>query len=106
MRKMMSPAFSQRGLLEQEKIIAGTVDKFVKVLGEKAGPGTAGLNMTKWYEMDSFDILGEMAFGESFHSLESGEPAPEALPGSSPTTSYSLRSTISRHPTFLGRHCP
>ncbi|EMR90855.1 putative benzoate 4-monooxygenase cytochrome p450 protein [Botrytis cinerea BcDW1] len=69
MRKMLNPAFSQRGLLEQEEIISGTIDKFVRVLGEKAGPGTKGLNMTKWYEMNSFDILGEMAFGESFHSI-------------------------------------
>lgn len=73
MRKMLNPAFSQRGLLEQEEIISGIIDQFVKVLGEKAGPGTKGLNMTKWYEMNSFDILGEMAFGESFHSLETGE---------------------------------
>ncbi|KAH7019600.1 cytochrome P450, partial [Ilyonectria destructans] len=74
MRKMLSPAFSQRGLLEQEKIISGIIDKFVKVLGEKAGPGTERLNMTKWYEMNSFNILGEMAFGESFHSLDTGTP--------------------------------
>lgn len=73
MRKMLNPAFSQRGLLEQEAIILGIIDKFVRVLGEKAGPGSEGLNMTKWYEMNSFDILGEMAFGESFHSLDTGE---------------------------------
>ncbi|OHW97441.1 benzoate 4-monooxygenase cytochrome p450 [Colletotrichum incanum] len=74
MRKMLNPAFSQRGLLEQEEIISGTIDKFVNILGEKAGPDTKGLNMTKWYEMNSFDILGEMAFGESFHSLDTGVP--------------------------------
>ncbi|RYO91163.1 hypothetical protein DL766_000129 [Monosporascus sp. MC13-8B] len=31
-----------------------------------------GLNITKWFEMVSFDVLGEMAFGESFGSIESG----------------------------------
>lgn len=74
MRKMLSPAFSQRALLEQESIIGGIVDKFIQIIGEKAGPGSNGLNMTKWFEMGSFDILGEMAFGESFHSLENGKP--------------------------------
>ncbi|KAF6824735.1 benzoate 4-monooxygenase cytochrome p450 [Colletotrichum plurivorum] len=74
MRKMLSPAFSQRGLLEQEEIISRIVDKFVNIMGEKAGPGSKGLNMTKWYEMNTFDILGEMAFGESFHSLDAGVP--------------------------------
>lgn len=73
MRRMLSPAFSQRGLLEQEEIITNVVDKFVKILGEKSGPGSMGINVTKWFEMNSFDILGEMAFGESFHSLETGK---------------------------------
>jgi cytochrome P450 len=73
MRRMLSPAFSQRGLLEQESIIGGIIDLFVRITGERGGPGTKGLNMTKWFEMNSFDILGEMAFGESFRSLENGE---------------------------------
>ncbi len=69
---MLSPAFSQRSLLEQESIIGGVIDQFVRIMGEKAPPGSNGINVTKWYEMSSFDILGEMAFGESFYSLESG----------------------------------
>ncbi|KAI0145606.1 cytochrome P450 [Xylariaceae sp. FL1272] len=74
MRKMLNPAFSQRGLLEQEAIITGVVNKFIRILLEKGGPSSKGLNMTKWFEMNSFDILGEMAFGESFHSLDTGTP--------------------------------
>ncbi len=70
---MLSPAFSQRSLLEQESIIGGVIDQFVRIIGEKAPPGSNGINLTKWYEMSSFDILGEMAFGESFHSLETGK---------------------------------
>lgn len=73
MRKMLSPAFSQRALLDQESIISGIIDQFVRVVGEKGHPGSNGINMTKWYEMSSFDILGEMAFGETFHSLETGK---------------------------------
>ncbi|KAI1128171.1 cytochrome P450 [Nemania abortiva] len=73
MRKMLNPAFSQRGLLEQEEIISGVIDKFVRIIGEKGGPDSKGINMTRWYEMNSFDILGEMAFGESFLSLDTGD---------------------------------
>lgn len=32
-----------------------------------------GINVTKWYEMVSFDVLGEMAFGQSFGCVRSGE---------------------------------
>ena len=73
MRRMLSPTFSQRSLLEQESIIGRVIDQFVRIIGEKAPSESNGINMTKWYEMSSFDILGEMAFGESFHSLETGK---------------------------------
>lgn len=58
--------------MEQEDIITKGVDQFVARLGTD-GAQVNGLNMTKWYEMVSFDTLGEMAFGESFHSVEAGE---------------------------------
>ncbi|KAJ5139217.1 cytochrome P450 [Penicillium bovifimosum] len=74
MRRMLSSAFSQRSLLEQEDIVARIIDRFIEILGKKSGKGSQGFNMTKWYEMVGFDILGEMAFGESFHSLEEGKP--------------------------------
>ncbi|KAK2030383.1 cytochrome P450 [Colletotrichum zoysiae] len=73
MRKMLSAAFSTRVLMEQEDIITKTVEQFIARLGID-GAQVKGLNMTKWYEMVAFDSLGEMAFGESFHSVEAGEP--------------------------------
>jgi cytochrome P450 len=76
MRKMLSPAFSQRSLLDQEHIVSQKIDDFITIIGQKAGPDSKGINMTKWFEMVSFDILGEMAFGESFHSLEDGNGTP------------------------------
>lgn len=72
MRKMLSAAFSTRVLMEQEDIITRAVDQFVTKLGTD-GAQVNGLNMTKWYEMVTFDTLGEMAFGESFHSVQAGE---------------------------------
>ncbi|KAE8344880.1 cytochrome P450 [Aspergillus arachidicola] len=71
MRRMLSSAFSQRSLLKQEGTVARIVDRFIEIIGKKGGKGSQGLNMTK---MVGFDVLGEMAFGESFHSLEDGKP--------------------------------
>ena len=72
MKKSLSPAFSTKALAEQECIVVRVIDDFVRRIGEDGGPRTRGLNMTKWYDMCAFDILGEMAFGESFHCIESG----------------------------------
>lgn len=58
--------------MEQEAIIAQAVDDFITRIGQLGEPSSRGLNMTKWYEMLAFDILGEMAFGETFHCIETG----------------------------------
>jgi hypothetical protein len=44
---------------------------------EKIGPlsrkrGGQGINVVEWLEMITFDILGEMAFGEGFGCVERG----------------------------------
>ncbi|KAI5200803.1 hypothetical protein E4T38_06384 [Aureobasidium subglaciale] len=74
MRKSLSAAFSTKALIEQEQIINSCVDQFVSSLDQGDGASERGLNMTKWLEMIAFDILGEMAFGESFGCIESGKP--------------------------------
>lgn len=73
MKRSLAGAFSNKALLEQEALIAECVDQFVWKMGQ-AGAGPEGLNVKQWYEMIVFDVLGEMAFGESFHCIENGEP--------------------------------
>lgn len=70
MKRDLTPAFSTQALYEQEGLISECVDRFVTKIGER---GKEPLNMTKWFEMVSFDILGEMAFGESFRAVENGK---------------------------------
>ncbi|KAF2867458.1 cytochrome P450 [Massariosphaeria phaeospora] len=74
MRRMLAAAFSARALRGQEELVTGVVDRFVRVVGEKGGKGSQGVNVSRWFEMVSFDVTGEMAFGESFGSVEAGKP--------------------------------
>ncbi|KAK4210842.1 cytochrome protein [Rhypophila decipiens] len=75
MKQSLSAAFATKALREQEAIVANVVDAFINKIGRLGGPGSdKGLNMTKWYEMLAFDILGEMAFGEPFGCIEDGKP--------------------------------
>lgn len=71
MHKSLSSAFSTKSLLEQEDIVNEVIDKFIEKIGI-FGDSSNGIDMTKWYQMAVFDIFGEMAFGESFGSLEMG----------------------------------
>ncbi|KAK2752024.1 2og-fe oxygenase family protein [Colletotrichum kahawae] len=72
MKKNLSASFSTKALAQQESIVHSVVDGFIDRL-ESNGTSRKGLDMTKWFEMVAFDILGEMAFGESFHCIETGK---------------------------------
>ncbi|KAI4100701.1 MAG: hypothetical protein LQ339_005378 [Xanthoria mediterranea] len=78
MKRLLAPAFSRKALAEQEDIVQGCIDAFIAKMKTTGTPATkeTGLNMTVWFEMLAFDILGEMAFGESFHCVEAGQPHP------------------------------
>jgi cytochrome P450 len=72
-KRNLTAAFSSKALAEQEPIVQACLDRFV----EKIGPlsrkrGGQGINVVEWLEMITFDILGEMAFGEGFGCVERG----------------------------------
>lgn len=71
MRKSLTPAFSTKALVEQESIVQSCIDGFIEKVGER-GTREEGLDLSKWVEMLALDIVGEMAFGESFHCIENG----------------------------------
>lgn len=72
MRRHLSHAFSDHSLSEQEALVAETVDKFIKAAGRR-GSNAGGFDMGKGLEMMTFDIIGDLAFGETFGGVESGK---------------------------------
>ncbi|KAI0532402.1 benzoate 4-monooxygenase cytochrome P450 [Xylaria digitata] len=75
MRKYLSHAFSDRSLSEQEDLVGGTILKFVELAGER-GQKKGGWDISKAYEMMTFDVIGDLAFGEPFGGLEDDKPHP------------------------------
>lgn len=71
MRKYLAHAFSDRSLKAQETLVAEVVDLLIKQLGVHA-TGEMGADMVMWFNLTTFDIIGSLAFGESFGGLESG----------------------------------
>lgn len=70
-RRQLSHAFSERALREQEELITSYINLFIEKLAETAENG-AKVDMVKWYNFATFDIISDLAFGESFHSLKNG----------------------------------
>ncbi|KAH8585652.1 cytochrome P450 monooxygenase-like protein [Bisporella sp. PMI_857] len=73
-RKLISHAFSDAALRQQEVILTKYFDLLVQGLKAKIdGPDAGNVDLTKWYNFLTFDVIGDMCFGESFGALESGE---------------------------------
>lgn len=71
-KKNLTAAFSTKALLEQESLVQDCIDGFVVKIG-RLGKREGGVDMTAWYEMIAFDVLGEMAFGVGFGCIENGK---------------------------------
>lgn len=69
-RRVWAPAFSDKALREYETQVNFYNDKMIKRLSEfKNGP----VDVTKWFNLYSFDVMGRLAFGKDYGMLDSGE---------------------------------
>ncbi|KAL2839204.1 cytochrome P450 [Aspergillus pseudoustus] len=71
-RRVWSSAFSDRLLRGYEQRIRGYREKLVTRLKEMSATGEP-VNIRKWFNLYSFDVMGDLSFGEGFGSLERGE---------------------------------
>jgi cytochrome P450 len=72
-RRNLSHAFSDKALKEQEGIIQGFVDLLVHKLGEVAKEGNGAVDIMRWYNYTTFDIIADLTFGEPLYCLRDKE---------------------------------
>lgn len=85
-RRQLSHGFSEKSLRDQEPIVKGYVDLLMRRLRERCvtmrDAGTeresgfeskTAFDMRRWYTFTTFDVIGDLAFGEPFGCLEQGE---------------------------------
>ena len=73
-RRLLSHAFSANGLREQEPRIKQYVDLLMTGLSTHGKAGA--VNLVDWFNWTTFDLIGDLAFGESFACLENAEMHP------------------------------
>ncbi|KAL4912424.1 cytochrome P450 [Aspergillus aurantiobrunneus] len=74
-RRLLSHAFSEKALREQETIIQSYVDTLIQQLSSHSGEGRH-LNMVDWFNFITYDLIRDLSFGERFGCLDSGEYDP------------------------------
>ncbi|CZR63463.1 related to isotrichodermin C-15 hydroxylase (cytochrome P-450 monooxygenase CYP65A1) [Phialocephala subalpina] len=73
-RRVISHAFSEQALRDQEGIIMGFCNMLISKLHDQIeGPNKGKVDMVRWLNFTTFDIVGDLAFAESFQALEKGE---------------------------------
>lgn len=76
LRRMLSHGFSDKSMRDQEPLIKQYLDLLIDRLHENCGGGSKPLNMILWYNWTTFDIIGDLAFGESFGCLQKSDYHP------------------------------
>ncbi|KAJ5643199.1 uncharacterized protein N7484_005706 [Penicillium longicatenatum] len=70
MRRLLAHAFSSKALNEQESILHTYADMLVNKLGDiLCKPSPAVIDLTRWFDFTTFDLIGDLAFGEPFDCL-------------------------------------
>lgn len=72
MRRAMLPAFSEKALAQQERLVRIYVDLFIQRLSECAHAGLPA-DMARWYNLTTFDLIADLCFGKSLGGLETGK---------------------------------
>ncbi|KAK2040937.1 cytochrome P450 [Colletotrichum somersetense] len=67
LRRILSHGFSARIMEDQQPLIQGYVDLFIERLCSLASKGP--IDIKAWYNYTTFDIIGDLAFGEPFGCL-------------------------------------
>ncbi|PQE20159.1 isotrichodermin C-15 hydroxylase protein [Rutstroemia sp. NJR-2017a BBW] len=73
LRRLQSHMFSDKALASQESLIQVYTDQFVNGLIKFSSKSTDhSINLGHWYNFATFDVIGDLAFGEPFGCLQTG----------------------------------
>ncbi|KAF7161804.1 hypothetical protein CNMCM5623_007269 [Aspergillus felis] len=87
MRRLLAHAFSDRALREQEPLLHFYANILVQKLRKQLHHSRSEVvDITRWYNYTTFDLIGDLAFGEPFHCLKDSKftgslvlPRPEPI---------------------------
>lgn len=76
-RRLVSPAFSDKALKDQEPLLRFYVDLLIgKLRNIEESNNKLGqpiVDLVQWYNFVTFDIMADLTFGEPLHMLDRGE---------------------------------
>ncbi|KAJ3549268.1 hypothetical protein NM208_g587 [Fusarium decemcellulare] len=101
-RRVISHGFSAQAMLEQQPIIKAHVDTLFRALKEQCAGGEKSLDIVAWYNYTTFDVIGDLAFGEPFGCLESSAYHPWVSMIFDGIKNMAFESSMRRYQTISG----
>ncbi|KAK7398545.1 hypothetical protein QQX98_012093, partial [Neonectria punicea] len=75
-RRILSSGFSAKAMQDQQPLMMKYVDLLLQRLHENCDDGKKALDLVSWYNFTTFDIIGDLAFGQSFGCLDNSNYHP------------------------------
>lgn len=75
-RRTLAHGFSAQAMMNQQPIILKYVNLLFDRLEDSAEHGTVSIDLVSWFNYTTFDIIGDLSFGESFGCLENSSYHP------------------------------
>lgn len=79
-RKILAPAFSEKSIQEQQPVIMSYINLFIQKLHEAiehdASANATVIDVLKWFNYTTFDIIGGVLWGSSFGCLDEARSHP------------------------------
>ncbi|KAF2133687.1 cytochrome P450 [Dothidotthia symphoricarpi CBS 119687] len=102
-RRAFANSFSDKSLRDQAPVIESYVDAFMTQLRARSsgqrGKETA-LDLEKWFHYLTFDVSGDLSFGESFGCLKNGKAHPWVAIAQDFGKGLALIASINAYPPF------
>ncbi|KAF4448963.1 cytochrome P450 [Fusarium albosuccineum] len=99
-RSLLAHGFSAQTMLKQQPIIKSYVDLLFQRLHEQCDNGRRPLDVVNWFNFTTFDLVGDLAFGEPFGCLESSDYHPWVALIFASVKSFSWASNMRRYPSL------
>lgn len=98
---MQAHAFSQKALAAQESYMHKYTDQFISCLRRESIQANGVIDMMKWVNFLTTDLIGDLSFGEPFGGLSSGELHPWLDTLFTTLKTFTFMREILRLPSFL-----
>ncbi|KAJ4117491.1 hypothetical protein NW768_010854 [Fusarium equiseti] len=100
MRRLFSPAFSERALKQQEPLFRKYADLLMYKISEVGEDGAKPIEMSQLLNFTTFDVMAELCFGENLNLLAQNEYSPWVKSIFESLTMLPIASIINYYPVF------